>query len=422
MMPSRPRARELGLRVGEMLPGPQNAITDIPGVRVGHATLIAGDGPLHPGQGPVRTGVTVILPHGDNLFRQKVPGAVHTINGFGKACGFEEVRELGVIEAPLALTNTLNVALVADALVKLAIRLSPEIGVRTHSVNVVVGECNDGYLNDMQGRHVRAEHVWAAIDAAASGPVPEGAVGAGTGTSCFGWKGGVGTASRLVPADAGGFTVGALVQSNFGRPPDLTILGVPVGRFLQPPDGTQPPIQEKGSIMIVLATDAPLGARQLRRACVRAAVGLTRTGSHHMHGSGDFVIAFSTAYRIDHEPASLTTSRTVLADERRAMAGLFPAIAECVEEAILNSLCCAETWLAGTVISDTHSPRRKWWRSSVNSGPRRLSEGQAILRGGGSLLERGPMIQSDVIHPPRQKTQPRARRRSHTCPEVQPWQ
>ena len=341
-MKARPRAREAGLRVGELPPGPHNAITDVAGVRVGHTTLIAGDGPLRPGQGPVRTGVTVILPHGDNLFRQKVPGAVHTINGFGKACGFEEVRELGVIEAPIALTNTLNIGLVADALVQHAIRQSPEIGIRTSSVNVVVGECSDAYLNDMQGRHVHAEHVWAAIDAAASGPVQEGAVGAGTGTTCFGWKGGIGTASRVVPADAGGFTVGALAQSNFGRPRDLTILGVPVGRHLLPPGAAPQPTQEKGSVMIVLATDAPLGDRQLRRLCVRAAAGLARTGSH-MHGSGDFVIAFSTAYRIDHAPASLTTTRTVLADERGAMAGLFPAVVECVEEAILNSLCRAET-------------------------------------------------------------------------------
>ena len=333
----------MGLLVGEMSPGPRNAITDVAGVRVGHTTLISGDGPLRPGHGPVRTGATVILPHGDNLFRQKVPGAVHTINGFGKACGFEEVRELGVIEAPIALTNTLNVGLVADALVQYAIRQSPEIGIRTSSANVVVGECNDGYLNDLQGRHVRAEHVWAAIDAADSGMVAEGAVGAGTGTSCFGWKGGIGTASRVVPAEAGGFTVGALVQSNFGRPRDLMICGVPVGRRLEPPGPAAQATQEKGSIMIVLATDAPVSDRQLRRLCVRAAVGLARTGSHHMHGSGDFVIAFSTAHRIEHAPACLVTTRTALADEAKVMAGLFPAVVECVEEAILNSLCRADT-------------------------------------------------------------------------------
>jgi D-aminopeptidase len=342
-MKARPRAREAGLSVGELPPGPHNAITDVAGVRVGHTTLVAGDGPLRPGQGPVRTGVTVILPHGGNLFRQKVPGAVYTINGFGKVCGFEEVRELGVIEAPVALTNTLNVGLVADALVQYAIRQSPEIGIHTSNVNALVGECSDAYLNDIQGRHVHATHVWDAIEAASSGPVAEGAVGAGTGTTCFGWKGGIGTASRVVPADAGGFTVGALVQSNFGRPRDLTILGAPVGRHLVPPEAAPQSTQEKGSIMIVLATDAPLADRQLRRLCVRAAAGLARTGSHHMHGSGDFVIGFSTAYRIDHAPASLIATRTVLADERGAMAGLFPAVVECVEEAILNSLCRAET-------------------------------------------------------------------------------
>ena len=342
-MAARPRAREVGLGIGDLPTGPYNALTDVSGVRVGQTTLVSGDGPLRPGHGPVRTGVTVILPHGDNLFRGKVVGAVHTINGFGKPCGFEEVRELGVIEAPIALTNTLNVGLVADALVQYAVRQTPDIGIRTSSVNVVVGECNDGHLNDMQGRHVRAEHVWAAIDGAASGPVSEGTVGAGTGTSCFGWKGGIGTASRVVPPEAGGFTVGALVQSNFGRPGDLTILGVPVGRHLLPLSGTRQPREEKGSIMIVLATDAPLCARQLRRLCVRAAVGLARAGSHHMHASGDFVIAFSTAYRIEDAPASLTATRAVLADERKAMTGLFPAVAECVEEAILNSLCRAET-------------------------------------------------------------------------------
>ena len=341
-MMGRARAREVGLVVGELPTGPHNAMTDVAGVRVGHATLVSGDGPLRPGHGPVRTGVTVILPHGENLFRQKVAGAVHTINGFGKACGFEEVRELGVIEAPLALTNTLNVGLVADGLAQYGIRQSPEIGIRTSSVNVVVGECNDGYLSDLQGRHVRAEHVWAAIEAAAGGPVLEGAVGAGTGTSCFGWKGGIGTASRVVPEEAGRFTVGALVQSNFGRPRDLVICGVPVGRYLQPPDSAQP-VQERGSIMIVLATDAPLDTRQLRRLCVRAAAGLVRTGSHHGHGSGDFVIAFSTAHRIQHVPASLTSTRTVLADEPKALAWLFPAVVESVEEAILNSLFRAET-------------------------------------------------------------------------------
>jgi D-aminopeptidase len=339
----RPRIRDIGIVVGDLPTGPLNAITDVAGVRVGHTTLVAGQGLLHPGQGPVRTGVTVVLPHGGNLFHHKVRAAVHTINGFGKVRGFEEVRELGLIEAPIALTNTLNVGLVADALVQYAVRQEPDIGIRASTANVVVGETHDGYLNDLQGRHVRAEHVWAAIDVAASGPVAEGAVGAGTGTTCFGWKGGIGTASRLLPAEAGGFTVGALVQSNFGRPRDLTICGVPIGRYLRPPAVSDPPPHRGGSVMIVLAADAPLTARQLRRLCVRAAAGLARTGSIYGHGSGDFVIAFSTAWRIEHQPASLTTNQVVLADEGQAMGWLFPAVVESVEEAVLNSLLRAET-------------------------------------------------------------------------------
>ncbi len=369
---SRPRIRDLGLAVGNLPTGTHNAITDVDGVRVGHTTLISGEGPLVPGQGPVRTGVTVILPHGDDLFQQKVCAAVHTINGFGKVCGFEEVRELGVIESPIALTNTLNVGLVADALVQYVVRHNPDIGIRTSTANVIVGETNDGYLNDLQGRHVRAEHVWAAIEAASAGLVTEGAVGAGTGTSCFGWKGGIGTASRVLPETAGAYTVGALVQSNFGRPRDLMVCGVPVGRHIQLPstpkqptpdnltslaapvpgasprgrgsERMHPPIsQDNGSIMVVLATDAPLTSRQLRRLCVRAAAGLARTGSHYGHGSGDFVIAFSTAHRIPHYPKSLTTTQTVLADEGKAMYWLFPAVVESVEEAVLNSLFQADT-------------------------------------------------------------------------------
>lgn len=338
----RPRLREKGILVGELTPGEHNAITDVAGVRVGHVTLIAGEGPLLPGKGPVRTGVTVILPHGDNLFRDKVGGAVHTINGFGKVHGFEQVRELGVIESPIALTNTLNVGLVADALVQHAVRQNPGIGITTSTPNVVVGETHDGYLNDIQGRHVRAEHVWAAIESAAPGPVPEGTVGAGTGTTCFGWKGGIGTASRAISQDAGGFTVGVLVQSNFGRAEDLVVCGVPVGQVIRPSQGKLPHRPDGGSIMIVLATDAPLGERQLRRLCTRAGPGLARTGCHYDHGSGDFVIAFSTTWRVEHEPTALLATQTVLADEGRVMSWLFRAVAEGVEEAVLDSLFCAE--------------------------------------------------------------------------------
>jgi D-aminopeptidase len=237
-----PRIGEFGISPGEMPAGAWNAITDVKGVQVGHATLVSGEGPLQPGRGPVRTGVTVILPHGDNLYREKVRAAVHTLNGYGKVAGFEQVRELGLIEAPVALTNTLNVGLVLDALVQHAIRQNPEIGVspESGSVNIVVGETNDSYLNDLQGRHVRLEHVWQALESAASGPVVEGAIGAGTGTICFGWKGGIGSASRVLPEELGGFTLGALVQSNFGSPRDLVIGGVPVGRYLLPPGDTAP--------------------------------------------------------------------------------------------------------------------------------------------------------------------------------------
>jgi D-aminopeptidase len=343
------RAREVGLIIGELPTGPHDAITDVAGVRVGHATLVTGEGVLRPGVGPVRTGVTVILPHDGNVFRSKVCAAVHTINGFGKVLGFEQLRELGVLESPIALTNTLNVGFVADALVQASIRQNPNIGITTGSVNVVVGETNDGYLNDLQGRHVHAEHVFKAINSASTGPVVEGAVGAGTGTICFGWKGGVGTASRVLPIESGGFTVGALVQSNFGRPRDLVIAGVPIGRSLQPPSKCGE-TDDKGSIMIVLATDAPLDTRQLQRLCVRAGAGLARMGSYHGHGSGDFVIGFSTAHRIDHDPVELVATRAMLIDETRVIDGLFCAVVESVEEAILNSLFCAET----TIGRDDH--------------------------------------------------------------------
>ena len=340
---TRPRLRDLGLTVGWLPSGPHNGISDVEGVAVGHTTLVSGEGPLRPGEGPIRTGVTVIVPHNGNLFRQKVRGAVHTINGFGKVYGFEEVRELGVIEAPIALTNTLNVALVADAMAQYAIRHSPEIGITTSSVNTVVGETNDGYLNDLQGRHVRAEHVWKAVEAATTGPVEEGAVGAGAGTTCFGWKGGIGTASRVLPEEGGGYTVGALVQSNFGRSQELLVTGVPVGRHILPPGVGEKAAGGGGSVMVVLATDAPLDARQLGRLCVRAGAGLARTGSTHGHGSGDFVIAFSTAVRVDHTPTAMEAMLPVVANEGRAMAWLLPAVVECVEEAVLNSLFRAET-------------------------------------------------------------------------------
>jgi D-aminopeptidase len=340
----RKRIREFGVRIGELTPGWANAITDVTGVRIGHTTLIEGDGPLIPGEGPVRTGVTVILPHADNLFEQKVPAAVFTINGYGKATGFEQIRELGALEAPVALTNTLNVGLVMDAMVGYMIHENPGLGIHCGTVNVVVGETNDGYLNDLQGRHVHKEHVWAAIRAASGGPVQQGCVGAGAGTMCYGWKGGIGTASRILPGVSGGFIVGALVQTNFGRRQDFVIRGAPVGKRLKQSAGIQgDEIGDKGSVMIVLATDAPLESRQLHRLGVRASAGLARTGSMLGSESGDFVIAFSTGYRILREHPEMVVSRLSIGNEARVMDGLFHAVIECVEEAVLDSLFCAET-------------------------------------------------------------------------------
>lgn len=343
-----PRIRDLGLLSHHWPAGLQNAITDVEGVAVGQVTLVAGEGEWQRGQGPFRTGITAVLPHQGNLYEQKVPAAVYTINGFGKAVGFEQIRELGNIETPIALTSTLNVPRVADALMTLAIEQSPHIGVGFAengrlgwgSVNPVVGETNDGFLNDMQGRPIGLAEVRQAVAEATTGAVAEGAVGAGTGTSCYGWKGGIGTASRRLPADKGRYTVGALVQTNFGRPEELIIDGVPIGRFLHPAQVT--PRTEDGSIMIILATDAPMGSRQLERLCKRATFGLARTGSTCHGGSGDFVIAFSTAYRIPDRPTEHETIRSHL-HEQPIMSAFARATAEAVEEAIYNSLLMART-------------------------------------------------------------------------------
>lgn len=341
---SRPRAREAGVVLGTLPPGPENAITDVAGVRVGHVTLIEGEGPLVPGQGPVRTGVTVILPHEGNVFREKVPAGIFVLNGFGKCLGQEQIDELGVIESPIALTGTMNVGVVADGLVEHAIRTNPDIGITTSTVNPVVGECSDAYLNDMQGRHVRQEHVLEAIAAASSGPVAEGCVGAGTGMSLFGFKGGIGTASRRLPERLGGYTVGALVLGNFGRRDQLTIAGVPVGRELagwRPDAAPEPP--ESGSVMVILATDAPMLDRALRRLARRAALGLARTGSIAGHGSGDYIIAFSNAVRIPHETSERVLTLPHIVEDGALIDGLFQAAVEATEEAVINALFAATT-------------------------------------------------------------------------------
>jgi len=351
----RPRAREFGVSTGTLETGRWNAITDVPGVLVGHSTIIRGEGPLVVGQGPVRTGVTAILPHAHNVFRHKVKAAVHVINGFGKSAGLSQVEELGNMETPILLTNTLSVGAALDALVQYMMAENPEIGTTTTTVNGVVGECNDKFLNDIRGRHVRHEHVFEALLSAREGPVAEGCVGAGAGMSCLGFKGGIGTSSRKVLAVSGLYSVGALVLANFGKVESLTISGVPVGLELvrsgivpaSEPDtasGASGSAGDAGSIIMVLATDAPLEWRQLRRVARRAAFGLARTGSNASHGSGDYVFAFTTANMEDHFGCPTTLRVEIfLKDDDPAMSLLFQAVAESVEEAIINALFRAET-------------------------------------------------------------------------------
>ncbi len=343
----RRRARSLGIVIGELPTGPHNAITDVPGVSVGHETVWFGDGPLRPGSGPARTGVTVIVPHPGNLYLEKVPGAFEVINGYGKTTGSVQVDELGTIETPIALTSTLCVGRVADGLISHAIAQTPEIGITTATVNPIVGECADSFLNDMQGRHVHEEHVLRALASASTGPVPEGAVGAGTGMSCFGFKGGIGSASRQTASEFGGYTIGVLVLSNFGMRRQLVFDGVPVGRLLE---NDINPVPERGSIMMVVATDAPLIDRQLRRVARRAGFGLARTGSIAGNGSGDVVIAFSNhpSVRVPHYGDGWTRPIEVVAESGPDASGasidaLFAATIEATEEAIINSLFMAET-------------------------------------------------------------------------------
>ncbi|MCE2488629.1 MAG: P1 family peptidase [Anaerolineae bacterium] len=332
------RLRDLGVDPGRLPPGQHNAITDVPDVRVGHTTLISGEGPLREGVGPLRTGVTAVLPHGGNIYRDKVAAAVYSFNGYGKVMGFEQIRERGSLETPVLLTSNLSVARAGDALMSYMLRQNPDIALTAGTVNCVVGECNDGMLSDARGRHIRPEHVFAAIESASGGQVAEGNVGGGTGTTCYQFKGGIGTASRR-PGD-GGYTVGALVQANHGKREELMVLGVPVGLALADEDM---PRHNPGSIMIVLATDAPLDGLQLTRLARRAALGLARTGTVSHDQSGDFIIAFATASRIPHEPQDLLLQSPRLHDRSATLDSFFLATVEAVEEAILNALLAAET-------------------------------------------------------------------------------
>lgn len=337
----RQRLRDLGIIIGRYPPGPLNAITDIKGVKVGHTTLISGEGPLKPGRGPVRTGVTVIIPR-DDVWRKKVPAGVFVLNGTGEMTGLAWVAESGFLEYPIALTNTLNVPRVANGVMSWMIRQYPEIGISDDTLTPVVAECDDGRLNDIQGRHVSEHDVMAAIDGSSSGPVQEGTVGAGTGMVSYGFKGGIGTSSRMLSEKEGGYTVGVLVNANHGRRPELIVNGVPVGnRYASSAQVSETllPGQSEGSIIIVIATDAPLDSRQLTRLAKRAALGLARTGSTVRHGSGDFIVAFSTANVIPHYPKDPTYTLIHLADSH--INPLITATVEATEEAILNALTMA---------------------------------------------------------------------------------
>lgn len=334
------RAHDLGITFGSLPTGLQNAITDVAGVRVGQTTLRHGQGPLVRGVGPVRTGVTAILPPGDDPFALKFPAAAEVFNGYGKTIGLVQIAELGQLETPILLTNTLNVGRVADALVGWMVERHPAIGVTTGTVNPVVAECNDGYLNDIGGRHVGEAETRAALDSATGGAVGEGNLGAGTGMSCYGWAGGIGTASRQLPHPETPWTLGALVLANFGRADDLLIAGVPVGRELARAEAEV--TRERGSIIVVVATDAPLDARQLGRIARRVPLGLARTGSHGGHGSGDVAIAFSTANQIPHEPTGPTRQVTTLDESHPVVDELFRAVVEATEETVINALCAAQ--------------------------------------------------------------------------------
>lgn len=329
----RVRARELGVKPGVFQPGRDNAITDVAGVRVGHATVIEGDS--------VRTGVTAILPHGGNLYTDRVPAALHVGNGFGKVTGVTQLRELGELETPILLTCTLCVWKAADAMVGYLLEQPGMQNVR--SINPVVAETNDGTLNAIRSRPIRPEHVRAALTSAAAGPVAEGAVGAGAGTVAFGWKGGIGTSSRVLPRSLGGYTVGVIVQSNYGG--ILQILGAPVGKELGQyafkRDAESPGERGDGSCVMVIATDAPLSDRNLQRLAARAIMGLSRTGSSASNGSGDYVLAFSTSDKVRRRFDAQRLATEELAND--PMSGLFQAAVEATEEALYNSLFMATT-------------------------------------------------------------------------------
>jgi D-aminopeptidase len=347
----RSRARDLGLINGVLTPGPHNAITDIDGVRVGHTTLIEGSGAHVAGSGPVRTGVTAVLPRSGDVFEDRVVGGGFVLNGAGEVAGLTQILEWGVIETPILLTNTLSVGTCAEATVQHMIDANPEIGRDAGVIIPVVGECDDSWLNDIAGGHVIPDHVFSAIDEATGGLVDEGSVGGGTGMMTCGFKSGIGTSSRLVARpDGTHFTVGVLVMSNFGMMADLIIAGVPVGRMLAPQyAGVETRIHTDGSIISIVGTDAPLSSHQLCRLAKRVALGIGRVGSYGAHTSGEIAIAFSTGNRVPRETESMVYTLELLLD--RHLDPLYRAAIEATEEAVVNSLvaCDAMDGLDGRI-------------------------------------------------------------------------
>lgn len=337
----KPRFRDLGFTVGLLPPGATNSIADVPGVSVGHVTLMEDKGDIS-----VRTGVTAILPHRGNWFRQKVAAASHVINGFGKTTGLVQVNELGTLESPIMLTNTFGVPAATEGALRYMMELDAGVGADAGSINIVTGECNDKFLNDMRGLHVRPEHALEAIREAQRSceyglPVTEGAVGAGTGMVCYGWKGGIGTSSRRIEAGGDVYHIGVLTLTNFGDRNDLKMLGRPIGRQLQSKLAEER--QDDGSVIIVIATDLPMDARQLKRLAKRASFGLANTGAIAHHGSGDIAIAFSNGNLIPHDPQADMLTQRIIREDGALISTCFRAVVEATEEAVCNSLFGAET-------------------------------------------------------------------------------
>jgi len=338
----RPRARQLGIKIGRYPPGRHNAITDVPGVRVGHATLVSGTGKLRAGKGPVRTGVTAILPNRGNIFLERVVGSTFILNGAGEVSGLTQINEWGLIETPIFLTNTLSVGTCSAATVEYLVGQYPGIGIEQDVVIPVVGECDDSWLNDAGGQHIKAKHVFEAIENASGGVVAEGNVGGGTGMVTCDFKGGIGTASRKLPQQEGGYVVGVLVMSNFGRMHDLRMDGLPIGEILAE-DYADHAVRKNcyGSIIVVLATNAPLWPNQVTRLCKRAALGVGRVGSYAAHSSGEIIVGFSTANKVPRETRKMIYRMKVLLD--RCIDPLYRGVMEATEEAILNALCAADS-------------------------------------------------------------------------------